>query len=116
MVHMYQALSLETDLNAAKALAFSFPRLREGVMRLEGISDLASRYIAATPAQQPALLQATLALMEIIGAHFVAGDFLAGAGWLLVSSVAFRLPAFPRWLAGLSWRARFLSCKASPAR
>ena len=35
MVHMYQALSLETDVNAAKALAFSFPRLREGVMRAE---------------------------------------------------------------------------------
>jgi Protein of unknown function (DUF3037) len=35
-VHMYQALSLETDVTAAKALAFSFPRLREGVMRAEG--------------------------------------------------------------------------------
>ena len=36
MVHLYQALSLESDANAAKALAFSFPRLREGVMRVEG--------------------------------------------------------------------------------
>ena len=34
-VHMYQALSLEADVNAAKVLAFSFPRLREGVMRAE---------------------------------------------------------------------------------
>jgi len=36
MVHMYHALSLETDVNSAKVLAFSFPRLREGVMRVEG--------------------------------------------------------------------------------
>jgi hypothetical protein len=35
MVHMYQALSLEADVNAAKVLAFSFPKLREGVMRAE---------------------------------------------------------------------------------
>ena len=35
MVHMYQAVSLETDVNAAKVLAFSFPKLREGVLRAE---------------------------------------------------------------------------------
>jgi len=35
MVHMYHALSLESDANSAKALAFSYPRLREGVMRAE---------------------------------------------------------------------------------
>ena len=34
-VHMYQALSLETDVNAAKVLAFTYPKLREGVMRAE---------------------------------------------------------------------------------
>ncbi|PSH05005.1 MAG: DUF3037 domain-containing protein [Acidobacteria bacterium] len=34
-VHMYQALSLETDVNSAKVLAFSYPKLREGVMRVE---------------------------------------------------------------------------------
>jgi hypothetical protein len=34
-VHMYQALSLETDVNAAKALAFSYPKLREGILRTE---------------------------------------------------------------------------------
>ena len=34
-VHMYQALSLEADVNAAKVLAFSYPKLREGVMRAE---------------------------------------------------------------------------------
>ncbi len=34
-VHMYQALSLEADVNAAKVLAFTYPKLREGVMRVE---------------------------------------------------------------------------------
>ena len=34
-VHMYQALSLEAEVNAAKALAFSYPRLREGILREE---------------------------------------------------------------------------------
>jgi hypothetical protein len=34
-VHMYQALSLETDVNAAKVLAFSYPKLREGILRTE---------------------------------------------------------------------------------
>jgi hypothetical protein len=36
VLHMYHALSLTTDVNAAKGLAFSYPRLREGVQRLEG--------------------------------------------------------------------------------
>jgi len=36
MVHMYQALSLEADANAAKVLAFSYPQLRDGVRRADG--------------------------------------------------------------------------------
>jgi len=32
---MYHALSLETDVNAAKVLAFSYPKLREGILRAE---------------------------------------------------------------------------------
>jgi len=39
-VHMYQALSLETDVNAAKVLAFSYPRLREGILRTEKAETL----------------------------------------------------------------------------
>jgi hypothetical protein len=35
VLHMYQALSLEGDGNTAKALAFSYPKLREGVQRAE---------------------------------------------------------------------------------
>lgn len=36
-VRMFQAVSLEGDVEAAKGLAFSAPRLREGVERVEGI-------------------------------------------------------------------------------
>lgn len=39
-VHMYQAVSLESDVNAAKVLAFSFPKLREGVKRAENAEAL----------------------------------------------------------------------------
>jgi hypothetical protein len=35
-VHMYQAVSLAGELNTAKALAFSYPRLSAGVKRVEG--------------------------------------------------------------------------------
>lgn len=70
-----------------------------GFMRLVAISDLAAHYAVATPAQQSALLPSMLVLHEIIIAHFAAGYVLASAGFLLVASVAFRLAAFPRWLA-----------------
>jgi hypothetical protein len=34
-VHFYQAVSLETDVNSAKVLAFTFPKVREGIARAE---------------------------------------------------------------------------------
>lgn len=34
-VHLYHAVSLETDVNLAKVLAFTFPKLREGIAREE---------------------------------------------------------------------------------
>jgi hypothetical protein len=34
-VHFYQAVSLETDVNSAKVLAFTFPKIREGIARTE---------------------------------------------------------------------------------
>lgn len=70
-----------------------------GVMRLVGNSDLAAQYASSAPAQQTALLGPTLALYETVSALFVVGDFLGGAGWLLVASAGFALAAFPRWLA-----------------
>lgn len=69
-----------------------------GAMRLVGISDLAVHYATAAPAQHTTLLQVVLALHETISALFVVGDMLAGVGWLLVASVGFAVPAFPRWL------------------
>lgn len=35
VVRMFHAVSLETDVNVAKVLAFSYPRLREGIERVE---------------------------------------------------------------------------------
>jgi hypothetical protein len=80
-----------------------------GIMRLVGISDLAAHYAVANPAQQSALLQPALALYEIIGALFVAGDILAGAAYLMVASAAFAIAAFPRWLRAWSVLAGLLS-------
>ncbi|GEM_PF-1818951 len=77
-----------------------FTGILGGVMRLVGISDLAAHYAISTPTQQAVLLQPTLALYEVIGAHFVVGDVLAGVGYLLVASATFSLAAFPRWLTG----------------
>src|SRR5271165_6593793 len=36
VIKMFQALSLETDVDAAKVLAFSYPALREGLRQAEG--------------------------------------------------------------------------------
>jgi hypothetical protein len=71
-----------------------------GVMRLVGISAIATHYASAAPTQQATFLPPMLALYEIISALFVVGDMLAGAGWLMVASIGFALPAFPRWVAG----------------
>jgi len=35
VVHMFQAVSLATDVNAAKVLAFSYPELQGGILRTE---------------------------------------------------------------------------------
>lgn len=71
-----------------------------GVMRLVGISELAAHYAVAAPAQQAALLSATLALHETFSALFVVGDMLAGAAYVVVASVAGVHMMFPRWLTG----------------
>ncbi len=36
VIRLFQAVSLEHDLDAAKVLAFTFPQLREGIARAEG--------------------------------------------------------------------------------
>lgn len=71
-----------------------------GFMRLVGVSHLASLYSSATPDQQTGLLQAYLVLREdVIGAHFAAGNLLAGAAYVLVAWSLRSLAGFPRWLA-----------------
>lgn len=35
VVHLFQAVSLATDVDSAKVLAFSYPQVREGIARLE---------------------------------------------------------------------------------
>jgi len=35
VVHLFQAVSLATDVDSAKVLAFSYPQIREGIARLE---------------------------------------------------------------------------------
>lgn len=41
VVHMFHAVSLATDVNAAKVLAFSYPGLQDGIVRSEGaITDM----------------------------------------------------------------------------
>jgi hypothetical protein len=39
-IKMFQAVSLETDVNAAKVLAFSFPKIAEGIAQKEKASTL----------------------------------------------------------------------------
>jgi hypothetical protein len=41
VVHMFHAVSLATDVNAAKVLAFSYPTVRDGILHGEGaLSDM----------------------------------------------------------------------------
>ena len=42
---MYQAVSLETDVNAAKVLAFSYPELRRGMNRLDNADPILTAVI-----------------------------------------------------------------------
>jgi len=70
-----------------------------GMMRLVGMSTLAEQFTSAASASQAALLPSVRTLSAIITAHFIVGDFLAGAGWVLIATVGFELANFPRWLA-----------------
>lgn len=71
-----------------------------GFIRLNAVSDLATRYAGAAPDQQAEVVRSYLDLWLVIGAHFDAGSTLYGAGFLLVASAALSVVGFPRWLAG----------------
>ena len=68
---------------------------------LDGVSDLATRYVAAAPEQQAGLLRSYLDLQLIVSTHFNAGALLWALASLLVASVIWSLADFPRWLTGL---------------
>ena len=90
---------IRSTLTAACALGLVSGVLG-GFMRLIGVSHLARLYTSATPDQQISLLQAYLVLREdVIGAHFAAGNVLAGAAYVLVAWSVLSLAGFPRWLA-----------------
>jgi hypothetical protein len=44
-IKMFQAVSLETDLDAAKVLAFSYPKMAEGILRVDKASALLTAVI-----------------------------------------------------------------------
>lgn len=60
---------------------------------------LAARYLAGTPEQQAAVLQAYVALERQVQAMFEIGHLMAAAAFLLVGWAAFSRAGFPRWLA-----------------
>jgi hypothetical protein len=47
VVRMFQAVSLETDVNAAKVLAFSYPELRSGMRRLDSADPILTAVVEA---------------------------------------------------------------------
>ena len=70
-----------------------------GFMRLNGVSELARLYTAASPDQQAIVLRSYLDLWAVINSHFHAGNLFQGVGFLLVAWVAFSLAGFRRLLA-----------------
>jgi hypothetical protein len=68
-------------------------------LRLDGISDLAALYGAASSDQQIVLLESYLHLRRIIDASNHLGVVLQGAGFLLAAWAVFSLRGFPRWLS-----------------
>lgn len=67
-------------------------------IRLTGTTELAARYLAAPPAQQPTILQSYLDLVRAFTAHFGIGALLWGTALVLIASVAWSSQEFPRWL------------------
>lgn len=81
-VHMYHAVSLETDVNAAKVLAYSYPKLREGIARAEKAETTLTAVVEAeinreddgvafalATLKSSEIVVATVAEMERIGAN-----------------------------------------------
>jgi hypothetical protein len=69
------------------------------LLRLDGISDIATRYLPASPDQQAALLGSYLDLWRVINSSNHLAVLLQGMGFLLVAWGLYSLRGFPRWLA-----------------
>jgi hypothetical protein len=69
-----------------------------GYMRLGVVSDLAVRYVTASPDQRAAIEQAFVSLPQVVASHYGAGQWLYGIGYLLVASLAFSHGGVPRWM------------------
>src|SRR5262249_40772040 len=66
--------------------------------RSTGTTELATRYLAASPAQQATILQSYLDMVRAFTAHFGIGELLWGTALVLIASVAWSRQEFPRWL------------------
>lgn len=68
-------------------------------MRLDGISDIATRYMIASSNQQAGLLDSFLELWRVINSSNHLAVLFQGIGFLLVAWGFYLLRGFPRWLA-----------------
>jgi hypothetical protein len=68
-------------------------------LRLDGISDLAARYLLVSPAQQIGILDSYLELWRVINSSNHLAVFFQGIGFLLAAWGLYSLRGFPRWLA-----------------
>lgn len=72
-----------------------------GFIRLEGITRVADSYTTALPADRPGLLRSAFDLQTLAGLHYSVGSILWTTALLLVASLVWRSPRFPRWVAVL---------------
>jgi hypothetical protein len=68
-------------------------------LRLDGISDLAARYLLVSPDQQIGILDSYLELWRVINSSNHLAVFFQGIGFLLAAWGLYSLRGFPRWLA-----------------
>jgi hypothetical protein len=74
-----------------------------GLLRMTGVHDLGIEYAAATdPSVRAAVRSSYLALYQVIGGLFTAGDIMAAAGWLLVGWGLRTSKVLPQWVAGFA--------------
>ena len=68
-------------------------------LRLNGIYELGSRYLATAASDQGVILEFYLQLQLVIQAANLVGVMLQGVGFILIAVSSFTLRGFPRWLA-----------------